>query len=443
MENIKLIFRLYFSPASAMSDIMDKGSWLFAAGVLLVVSIVFFATINAKLETAYHVPTFDEYHRPGPEGQDPERADANYKLAGTAFSDAMANRQAVPVVGDRFFIFFSFDPYAFYQPLLLLSIFYVPACVLLMSVFGGVGGFGVVVRRDYGTLAVCTLSAWAAAHLPFAVAGIAMFSFLVFPQVYLAIWIASGLLFGVLMLFGLRTVFGASYATAGLVVCLAWLSMSLGMYVLQYVGPWLFSPFLLFFVILHLGGFLGGEVRGFGNSLRQKQNLKRFLHNATVNPNDADAHVQLGLIYMQRRQEAKAVEHFESAFKIDEREIDANYELGKIARAKGDLQTALDHFAVVLEQNDKHAVSEIWREVGATYLTANMQGDARDALEKFIERRVADVEGLYYLGKVLKAQGELERARELFAEALESAKAAPYYHRANLKQWTRLIEKEL
>src|SRR5205823_2614840 len=205
--------------------------------------------------------------------------------------------------------------------------------------------------------------------------------------------------------------------------------MSLGIYVVRLAGPWLFSPFLIFFVVMYLGGFLGGEVRGFGNAFRRKQNLKRFLHNATVNPRDADAHVQLGIIYLQRRQDAKALEHLTKAIEIDEDEIDANYELGKLARSHGDLQAALDRFAIVLGQNDKHALSEIWREIGATYLEANMLTEARDALEKFVERRSADVEGLYYLGKVLRAQGETERATEIFNEAIQSAKASTDYHR--------------
>lgn len=177
--------------------------------------------------------------------------------------------------------------------------------------------------------------------------------------------------------------------------------------------------------------------------VRQKQNLKRFLHNSTVNPKDADAHVQLGFIYLQRRQEAKALEHLTEAVKIDKYEIDANYELGKIERSKGDLQSALDHFAVVLEQNDKHSLSEIWREVGATYLAAHMLTEARDALDKFVARRSADVEGLYYLGKVLKAQGEKKQAAEIFAEAMASAKTSPDFRRRNNRHWSKLAQKEL
>jgi hypothetical protein len=53
MENIKNLFKLYVRPASAMSEIIDKGSWLFAAALVLLVSFTFFTTINAKLEAAY------------------------------------------------------------------------------------------------------------------------------------------------------------------------------------------------------------------------------------------------------------------------------------------------------------------------------------------------------------------------------------------------------
>src|SRR6185295_13759774 len=133
-----------------------------------------------------------------------------------------------------FFQFFYFEPGKFYQPLLLLSVFYVPAAILLMCLIGGVGSFGLVLRRDYGTLAACTLNSWAAAHLPFAIAGAFLFSQAVDPVVYLAMWAASGLLFGVFMVFALRTVFGSSYGHAIVVVAVAWLALSLGMYVSRF-----------------------------------------------------------------------------------------------------------------------------------------------------------------------------------------------------------------
>lgn len=444
METVKLLFQLYFRPASAMSEIIDKGSWLFAAVLVLLVSIAFFWTVNTKLQAVYRIPTVYEFYQPDYlTDENPAVAEAEYNKALAAYRKALDERRKIPLVGDTFFRFFSFEPDRFYQPLLSLSLFYVPFVILLMSLIGGVGRFGVVLSRSYGELATCTLTAWAAAHLPFATLGILLYSIESSPVVYLSIWAASSLLFGVFMIFAVRTVFGASYGTAILTVSMAWLALSLGMYVFSVVSPWLFSPFLLFYAYLYFGGALTGEVRGVGDAFRQKQNFKRFLHNATVNPRDADAHVQLALIYLQRRQEAKALEHLTKAHEIDETEVDANYELGKLARRRGELQTALNYFSVVVEQNEKHALSEIWREIGATYWQAGMFTEARDALEKFVERRPVDSEGLYYLGKVLKAQGESAKAREMFEQAIESARTSPDYRRRELRYWSKLAEKEL
>ncbi len=445
MENIKLLFALLYRPPSAFGDVMDKGSWLFAAVAVLLVSIAFFSTVNSKLQAAYRVPNLYEFYQPQYDtiGEDSTLAEAEYNKATAEYEKAMAQRQTVPIVSDNFFRFFTFEPGGFFQPLLSLSIFYVPTAILLMSLFGGAGSFGLILRRDYGTLATCSLMAWAAAHLPFAVAGILVYSQPIDASVYLIFWLASSLLFGVLMVFALRTVLGANYGTAITIVCVAWLAFSLGMYVFRYVSPWLFSPFLLFFAFVYLGGYLGGEVRGFDNAVRGRQNFKRFLHNATVNPRDADAHVQLALVYLQRRQTAKALEHLNKAIEIDKDEIDANYELGKLARARNDLQNALNHFSIVVEQNDKHALSEIWREIGATYLEAKMLAEARETLGKFVERRPVDSEGLYYLGKVFKAQGENDKAREMFEQAVESAKTSPDYRRRELRHWSRLAQKEI
>ena len=445
MENIKLLFQLYFRPVFAMSEIIDRGSWLFAAVLVLLVSLAFFFTINAGLQRAYAIPSFNNFYQPSARAfnEDSPEAAAESEKSEVAYQKALSERQKIPLVGDYFFRFFSFEPNRFYQPLLSISLFYLPAAILLMSLFGGTGSFRLALRRDYGTLAVCALMVWAAAHLPFAIAGILLYSTKVSPLIYFALWLASGILFGVLMVFALRTVFGANYATAILVVCISWLAFSLGMYVFRFVSPWLFSPFLLFYAYMYFGGAVSGVASGAGNSLRQRQNFKRFLHNATVNPKDADAHVQLGLIYAQRKQDAKALEHFQKAVEIDPNEIDANYQLGKIARAKGDLQQAVNYFSAVLEQNDKYALSEIWREVGATYFEAGMFVEARNALEKFIERRPVDSEGLYRLGKALQAQNEPESARKMFEQAIESAKISPDYRRRELRHWSKLAQKEI
>lgn len=444
METLKLLFLIYVKPAFAFSEIMDRGSWLIAAGIALVVGILFFATVNAKLDTAYRIPAmhefYDDFHY---SEADPAAAERYYTEAQNKYQEALKNKRSIPVVGDRFFSFFSFDSTAFYRPVLAISLFYVPAVILCVALFGGFASFGLLLRRDYAVIATCTLLAWSAAHLPFAIAGVALFGSAVDPMVWFSLWVASGAIFGILMLFAIRTVFGTNYGVALLAVGLSWLSFPLAMYVMQFVGPWLLSPFLLLMAFFYFGGYLGGEVRGFGNAFRQRQNLNRFLQNATVNPKDADAHVQLGIIYLERRQETRALEHFTKAVEIDMTEIDANYELGRIARNHKDLQRALDHFAIVVEQDDKFRLSEIWREIGATYLDAGMLNEAYEPLDKFVTRRNVDPEGLYYFGKLLKAKGENDRAKEMFEAAVESAKTSPYFRSRQLGQWAKLAQKEL
>ncbi len=444
MENLKLLFQLYFRPVSAMSELMDKGSWLLAAVLMFVVSIAFYWTINSQLQSTYATPQFNlaAYEQYEDEGETVESAKKRQAIV-AEFQRQLDEQPKIPFIGDRLFYFFSFEPSGFFRPLISLALFYIPLTILLITIFGHLGNFGVVFSRDYGTLSLCSMMAWTAAHLPFAVAGFVLNSQNVNPQIYLGFWLASGLIFGVLMIFALRVVFGASYANAILVVAISWLGFSLGMYVFRFISPFLFSPFLLIMAYLYFGGAISGGARGLGNTFSSRQNFKRHLHNATVNPRDADAHVQLGLIYNQRRQTDKATVHFTKAVEIDKNEPDANYELGKIARHKGELQEALNYFSVVVGQNDKYALSEIWREIGATYLDAKMFNEARSTLETFVERRPVDSEGLYYLGKVLQEQGETEKAREMFLEAIESAKTSPDYRKHELRHWSKLAQKEI
>ena len=145
MENIKLLFQMYFRPAFAMSEILDKGSWLFAAILVLFISIAFFWTVNAKLQTAYSIPAFYEFYDPDYNAidEDSPEVQAAYRKAASEYQKALNERRTIPLVGDLFFRFFSFDPTGFLRPVLSLSVFYVPFVILLMSMFGGAGNFGV------------------------------------------------------------------------------------------------------------------------------------------------------------------------------------------------------------------------------------------------------------------------------------------------------------
>ena len=446
MNNLKLLFQVYLRPGAAMSDIMDRGSWAFAVVSVLVVSAAFFLTVNTRLHAAYNVPQLSDYYtQPTAEevAKDPVGTAAVRDQAVAQYTAADNARLPVPGVGDAFFSYFSFEPTAVLQPLLVVSLFYIPILVLLVSLVGKIGNYGDVIAREYGTLATCSLMAWAAAHLPFAIIGALLSALSANPAIYLALWVASSLLFGFFAVFMIRTALGVSFRSAIPLVFVATLAFSLAHVVFQFVPHLFFVPIIVLYAFIYFRGHVDGKFKEFKKSVLPRQNYKRLLHEIEVNPSNADAHVQLAHVYRFRNQTAKALAHLREAIEIDPREIEANYEFGRMARTAGDLQKALDHFTVVVEQDDTHALNEIWREIGATYLAANMFAEAIRSLETFRERRPFDAEGLYYLGKAIKAGGGHDVAREFFEQAVESVKVSPAYRRRYIQRWGELAEKEI
>ncbi|HVF87927.1 MAG TPA: tetratricopeptide repeat protein [Pyrinomonadaceae bacterium] len=453
-DDTKLLLKLYYQPRAAVSGIMDEGNWLYGAVAVLAISFVFQFAVTSRIHAVYGTREFDfsSYEEmsvaqqmgagigtPGEIASGEEFSEAEYEAAYEAWRKAEEERPRLPLVGDYGLKLFSFEPASFFTVLISLAVLYVPATILLLVMFEPLGSFGLILRRDYGTLLACTLMAWAAAHLPFALVGLALMNHNVGANFMLGLWLASSIAFGLLMVFVLRTVFGASYGKSVLTVSCSWLSLSMGARLFTYVSPYLFSPFLLFYAYMYFRGELGT----IGNSYRHRQNFRRFLENATLNPHDAEAHYQLGLVYLQRRQDKEAAEHFKRAVEIDPREPDARFQLGRIARERGNLQEAIDHFNVVVTENERHANHEIWREIGATYSAAGMFADARAALEKFVERRPFDPEGLYYLGHSLQQLGEAGLAREEFEHCIEAVKTMPHYRRNQLRKWSKLSESQM
>ncbi len=72
-----------------------------------------------------------------------------------------------------------------------------------------------------------------------------------------------------------------------------------------------------------------------------------------------------------------------------------------------------------------------------------MFADAKDALEKFIDRRPYDPEGLYYLGKTLEQLEQRDEAREVFGRCIEAVKTMPSYRYREHRKWDKLAKERL
>src|SRR6185503_12109467 len=126
---------------------------------------------------------------------------------------------------------------------------------------------------------------------------------------------------------------------------------------------------------------------------------------------------------------------FERAIQIDEEEIDAHYQLGRIARTQKRFADAIKNFEQVVARDRTHSQHEIWREVGATYIAAEQYEDARNALEQFLEQRPSDPEALYLMGRAHAGLGHNREATSSMQACIEAVKTAPAYKYRADKRW--------
>ena len=240
------------------------------------------------------------------------------------------------------------------------------------------------------------------------------------------------LLLGIGLVIAVREVFRVSAMRAFAITVISALAM------LPILAIWgllfsrvLGSPFLLLMLFLFLRGYITDILR----QQRSKASFRRNLEAATLNPADASAHYNIGLIHQQRGELDAARERFERAVQIDEEEIDSHYQLGRIARQQKRWADAVKNFEQVVSRDVAHSQHEIWREVGATYIAAGQFEDARSVLERFLDRRESDPEGLYLMGRAEAGLGHSREATSMMEACINAVKTSPAYKYRLEKRW--------
>jgi len=317
---------------------------------------------------------------------------------------------------------------------------FVPAVMLVMTVYRSHESFPVMLRKDYLTLLNCVLLSMAAAFLPLAVLS-RLLPFLGYGLA-LAILVTAEIYFLILVAYCVRTLWGTGLAVAGVAAVVGIAAMFGGTVAFLLLGSfryYLASPFLLYYAYI----LLGSDVRSLGEGLRARQHLRRQLDIATSNPRDADAHYQLGLIYQQRHQYDEAKRRFARAMEIDAREADPVFQLGRIALEEERLSDTIELLNRAAALDDKCCSHEVWRDLGVAYFRSGRLEEARLALGKFVERRSYDPEGLYWYGKSLLGLSQPNDARQQFEQCREAVETMPPNRRRQLAKWKRLAVAEL
>ena len=435
LDNLRLLASLYVRPARAMGRILDEGSLLFGAlAVLLtgaVLAVSTFLPAWADLESVLENP---EMNRAFEEGPSSGPSAARPAPAPPDFDGALGRAQSRGHTPAGFMaqtIFGTVSSSVLFS-LLALALIYVPGCLLVATLIAPVGTFGVVFRRDYGALLACALFSWAAAQLPFALLALALAGRS--WAAHLGFLAAGFLAFAVLMVLAVRVVLGVSTGIATGVTVLGSASL-----LVAPLAPVVASPFVLYFA----WQYLHGEFADLRSIFGRRQSFKRHLQVATLNPRDAQAHYELGLIHKQRREFAEAAERFKTAAGIDPTDVDSHYQLGRMAREQARYEDAIKHFEEVVRRDAAYSRHEIWREIGATYVASTSWANARWALEKYTAERPHDPEGLFLLGEALTGVGASPEAQEAYRRCIAEVDAMPAFRRAEVGRFRRQAKKRL
>src|ERR1044072_2026418 len=205
-ENTNLLLGLLYRPVSSMGRIVDEGHWLYAAVVVAALSMLFHATVTSVIYNNYEavyteIPQEQREVASDEEAEEDEDAPTYYY-----------NKLPLPLVGQHGWWVVSFAQAGVFTAVVGMAVLYIPCLILLVAMAGANASFSVLLRRDYGPLLTCGLMAWAAAPLPFALAGFGLEPLHLSEKTALALWLASAICFGLLMALGLRMLFGVHYS---------------------------------------------------------------------------------------------------------------------------------------------------------------------------------------------------------------------------------------
>ncbi len=384
-EKLALLARFYTNPSRAASDAIDKSSFGFSA-LCAVVAFVVWSFAGGRFIPAFASPV--------------------------SFPGLFATFVVIPIVA-----------------------------ILVVAVRDSLGSITIVLQREYVSLLICALLAWSAVYIPCGLVTLLFFPALGPALIVLSAFVAHTA-FLVLFVFCLRTIFGTTVGVAIVGTIVAWAAAMGFLLAWPVIGNFsylLLSPWLLFI----LYRYYSPDLRSLGSTVSSRQNFRRQLEASMLNPRDADAHYQLGLIYQQRRQYELAEASFRRAVEIHPDEAEAQLQLGRMLRAQGKHEEARRHIELALKADSGVGRQEGWRDLGAVLLDLGLAKEAVPPLERYTTHRSYDPEGLFYYGVALKKTARTAEAREAFQQAVEAVQTAPSYRHGQLRKWASDAKAEL
>ena len=270
--------------------------------------------------------------------------------------------------------------FSFYTPLLVLAAVYVPGALVLAKLLGRLGNLSVLLQRDYAPLLTCAAMALTAAMLPLAllVRVLSLFGIVIVGWTC-CVYFFVLMFFAVRTIFGTSNTTSLAVVSCSWFPLLA-AAFLLGP--LHFLLNLVASPFFLIFAFYYLRSEfsnLGDGLRRQQNLRRMLEAaavnphdgeaqyqigliyqqrrrytdaMERFRNAIAIDPRETDAHFQLGRIAFLQKRYADALGHFETVLAQDEKhsQSEIRRELGAVYLLLGRHEDARRELAVYVER---------------------------------------------------------------------------------------------
>jgi len=170
---------------------------------------------------------------------------------------------------------------------------------------------------------------------------------------------------------------------------------------------------------LHLGAFQRNDFT-YGVAFFQRGYLNAatdaFLQVISEKPDDAEAHYNLGTLYLRRNDLAEARTQLETTLQLKPKHPEAWNNLGMIAAEEGKAEEAVTNFKRSLELRPDYDVALL--NLGNMYRRAKQFAEAEPLLSHALQVAPANPEASYSMAMLYAQQNEADRAEQNFQRAL-------------------------
>jgi len=171
---------------------------------------------------------------------------------------------------------------------------------------------------------------------------------------------------------------------------------------------------------LHLGEFRRNEFTygaAFSQAGYYDQAIREFTLALETNPNYAEAHYNLGTLYLKQAKPEEARRHLLRALELRHDYPDALNNLGMLAAQAGDTPEAIRYFQQAIDQQPDYALA--FYNLGNVYRREQHFSEAKQALERAVALAPDDPEVNYGVGMLYAQLNDTDRALKYWQQALE------------------------